>query len=148
MIVGILSDVYSGVAGAADHAAGSTDEAVGRFFRDSARYQESGGLEQTPGQRAAAYSRILTRHTLGPGAEDFIFTSPSGSFLGNQDDTNLLGPGVTGEGSVTDVLIDRSGERRSAAESKTKLFLLLVAGGIGLYLLKPLLELLSGVAGE
>ncbi|WP_318569442.1 hypothetical protein [Salinigranum marinum] len=147
--MGVLDGAWSTVAGVGDYAAGSTDEATGRFFRDAAEYQATGGLDQSAGQRATAYSRLLTRHTLGPGAEDTIFTSPSGGFLGNEDTSDVFGPSVTGEGSISDVLVDSEGETRSSAETSTSIFLIGLALLVALYVAGPVIgPLLDAVLGE
>lgn len=140
-----MVDIYQGIAGVADHLAGSTDEATGRFFQDAGRYQESGGLEQSPTQRATAYTRLGVRNFLSPDAEDIVFQSPSGGFLGNEDESNIAGPNVWGSGGVTDVLVTTEGESR-AGELSTRLFLYAVVAAVALWLLKPLLELGAAVA--
>lgn len=88
--------LYDGTAGVLDHAAGSTDEAVGRFHDGSTQIANS---EWSGTQRFVGYTRLATRHFLGPigeDAEDFAFENQAGGFMGNEDDTDLAGPSVGG----------------------------------------------------
>lgn len=87
--------------GAADKLLGKSDEALSRFLDQSSRVAKS---DLSPGQRASAYTRLLTRHTLGPGAAKMAWGSPTGQFAGQKDDTSITGsqinPSPTGIGDL------------------------------------------------
>lgn len=149
----VFSAAYESVAGALDHAAGSSDEAVGRFVDDASEVADSRDASDPerrlgPLQRATGYSRLFVRHTLGSGAENVAFETPGGSFAGQEDTASVLGPSVWGEGSLADAAVNREGETHSAREWRSRIWLLVIVLAVLAYLLGPVLgffdALLSG----
>lgn len=155
----VLGDAYDAVAGAADHAAGSTDEAFGRWHSQS---REIANSDWSPTQRLTGYARITTRHGLGPigeEAEDLAFENEAGSFMGNEDETDLAGPSVggsseAGEGGLSiDWRDPRAEDNDPTHPSNNRLIDLLVnhtdkviLAVVGLYVLTalgPLLEMIA-----
>lgn len=154
--MGILGDVYDGVAGVADHAAGSVDESIGRQFDD----QPGGGFADVTnsGDRAAVdtdgdgtadeYHNRYLQGDLARSAYDTIMQY-DGTLNGSSDSNDVIGPGLWGsEGSAADVAVDTEGEEHGAAETKTTLLLYGVIAAVFLYLLAPLLEIGAAVAEE
>jgi hypothetical protein len=143
--MGLLGDAYQTVAGVYDHMYGSVDESFGRQFDD----QEGGGFadgvvnygnevdsiansDLGAVDRFTTYSQVTFEAVFGDDASDLAF---EGDWNG-EDTTDLFGPSVTGDGSVTDVLVDNDGEDRSG-ELRTKLFLWTLVAAAALYLLGP-----------
>lgn len=111
--------VWDTVAGTADHLAGSTDEAVGRLVSDSERVHQRAQEENwTFGQELSGTGRIFVRHLGGSAGEDLeslAWDSPDGGFMGNVDDIDLVGPGITPD-AVVDPLVNTPGEDKSILE--------------------------------
>jgi hypothetical protein len=150
-------DSYQDIAGVAEHAAGSTDEATGRFFDQSGDVANS---DLGAAQRASAYSRLLIRHGLGPigpETENFVWDTPTDQFAGQEDTVDLAGPnaGRVVEGSLNVVEAGTDIATQTAGESATKraaekavlygILVLIVVGAIS-YVFGPVLELIGGVA--
>jgi hypothetical protein len=65
------------------------------------------------------------------------------------DTVDVRGPALFGtEGSVADVVVQREGETRSAAETKTTLLIYAVIAGVALFLLAPLIELVTEIVAQ
>lgn len=153
-----LEDSYNSyVAGPADHLAGSTDEAIGRFSSDATKVANS---EWSAGQRFTGYLRLATRHGLGPvgeQAEDIAFENEAGEFMGREDSTDLAGPSL-GPDPESGQLFDLEWRDPRAEDddpthpdNRPEWFNWLTANpekvagfllvAVSLYLLKPLLEI-------
>lgn len=154
--MGLLGDVYDGVAGVADHAAGSVDESIGRQFDDSpgggfADITESGDRASVDSDGDGFVDTYNNRYLQGDGARllyDTLFEY-DGTLNGESDSADVFGPGLWGsEGSIGDVAVDVDGEEHSPAETKTTWMLYAVVAAVFLYLLAPLLEVGAAVAGD
>ncbi|QCC47442.1 hypothetical protein [Halobellus limi] len=140
--MGVLGDAYDTVAGAADHAAGSVDESIGRQFDD-----ETGGgfFDVAPeGSGGAAVDtdgdgepeEFNNRFLRGPVRTVYDATFDyEGTLNGEEDTVDLIGP-TTG-----DVATGETGWQFKAV-------VVLVAVGAFLYLARPLLTILAGVTAE
>jgi hypothetical protein len=148
---------YQDIAGVADHAAGSTDEATGRFFDQSGDVASS---DLGPIQRANAYSRLMVRHGLGPigpETENVVWDTPTDQFAGQDDTTDVAGPSAgrvtTGALNVleagTDLATqseDESAAKRAGEKAVLYGILVLIVVGAISYVFGPVLELIGGIA--
>lgn len=140
-VAGLAGDVATGDFGVDDVLTGDAD--LSGPLEDSDTPVEAGGRYASG---AVDYGESL----LSGDREDFVLTGGlrtvydtwadyDGSWGGQQDTVDVLGPGLWGsDGSVADVVVDRQGESH-AGELSTKL--LLVGGAVltGLVLLAPYL---------
>lgn len=111
--------LWDTIAGTADHLAGSTDEAVGRTIAGSEDVHRRAEEEDwTFGQELSGTGRIFVRNlggSYGEDLEDVAWDSPDGGFMGNPDDLDLVGPGVTPD-AVVDPFVNTPGEEKDLLE--------------------------------
>jgi hypothetical protein len=130
--------IYDGVAGFFDAAAGSTDEAVGRQFDDT----PGGGLRAGFGEELGS-----SRASFLTGAGQYVGLVPRGTAEQRQQ---AAGPGVQEEGTNVwgggSVNADGSTNPLGGDTAKFQAIAAVVAVGVLLWLLRPVLSIVAGVS--
>lgn len=150
--MGIFGDAYDAVAGVADHAAGSTDEAVGRQFDD----EQGGGFadadtytddEQLQARWSDLQDQAHEPWTLLPGASlinpDNRIGYVDGENVGGMTDADALAADAVG---LDDELQTARDVNALNDPQRRKWLLYAVISAAALYLLRPLLEIGANVS--
>ncbi|WP_049907493.1 hypothetical protein [Haloferax elongans] len=144
-------NVIDTVTGGLDHLAGSVDESIARQFDDEpgGGFADMGRTGETNDPETDTYHNRYLRGEFVRTVYDTMMDY-DGTLNGREDSVDVFGPSLWGsEGSVVDVVVEREGETHGAAETKTKLLLVVVGSLVVLYLVAPLVQLgLTVVGGD